>query len=692
MLIIAAIGTIKAQTIIYSEDMESTTGSTLPMSWTQTTLATDGGWKSGITAVTGGLNSAYFPIPAHTRYLATNDDVCNCNKSNDFLNSAPFSLSNSTYPQISFDLFFFHNSYDPSGTIFTESGTLEVSTNGGITWTVLSTLSGATVWHKVTADLTPYAGTTNVMLGFRYNDGGGWAFGMAIDNVVVFEPSIKEVAATNIIMQKYALTGHQPVQTVMTSHGGPTVATAILDYSVDGGIPVFQAFSPGIGYGGTYTASFTTPTDSLLAGVHKIKSWISDVNGTGMDTTFADDTAYWTLSVLPGIAPSHNILLEEYTGAACGYCPRSGIALTAMCNSNFTVIGASIHNGDAMSTQEGNVLCEMYPTGFPLGTIDRSYDTAANVASYTMDDSVWANYVSVRESEVVPATVTLSNVAFDSASRVVSATVNATFVGAVEGQYALNCYLVENRVYGPAGIYTMNQWNQYSYYYSTGTASGLPSLQHVGQITIPWSPSLAGLMPADYVDNHVVDKMMGGAFGDSTAVPTSLIPAGTALPPKTFTFLLPPSNPGGAHRFNPENIYVIGIVQEYNPAHNKQFNYILNVAEQKLTTAQETGLSGTVEPATSIAEIQSTEFGNVSIYPNPATTSTNVLLNLNDHENIVIDIYNSVGQVVFSQNNGELSSGEHLVTINTENFATGIYNLMVRTNKSIVSKKIVILK
>mgnify|MGYP001497226263 CR=1 FL=1 len=64
----------------YSEDFEGTTGTALPSGWTQVTAATDGGYLSGTD-----MSSQYFPIPAHTRYVGTNDDACDCDKANEKL-------------------------------------------------------------------------------------------------------------------------------------------------------------------------------------------------------------------------------------------------------------------------------------------------------------------------------------------------------------------------------------------------------------------------------------------------------------------------------------------------------------------------------------------------------------------------------------------------------------------------------
>ena len=672
-LFLSAIGTLNAQTY-FSEDFEGTAGTAIPATWTQTTLATDGGWKSGTA-----LGSSGFAIAAHTRYLATNDDACNCNKSNDFIHTPAFSLVGSTTPVLKYDLQYFNGNYGGSQ----EIGTVEVSTDGGTTWTVVESFGGVGPWVNHSNILSAYAGAASVMIGWRYNDGSGWEYGMALDNVAVIEPPAKETSLTSIVMNKYVLAGNQNVTAVLQSMGGATVTSATLKYNVDGGAAVSQTFAPGIGYGASFNASFTTPA-TLAVGLHSVKAWISDINLTGPDATPLNDTATFQITV-EAVQPVKSVLVEEFTGAWCGYCPRGGVTLSAITAADPKIIGVAIHGGgtaatEAMMIPEGTTVINAYASGFPTGMVDRAYVPAAS--DYAIDDSQWGATATARESDIVPATVALSAVSFNIATRVVTATVTATFVGAVKGEYALNCYLTENNVYGPLGVTTDNGWNQHNYYYD-GTVDASSPFVGVGLTTAPWSTSVAGMMPTDYVHNHVLDKMIGGSYGDNTVVPTTLVAAGTPFT-KTFSYTLPAANPGGAHRFNPDNIYVIGVVQEYSSPFTKPNSTILNVTEQKLNSNPEDVLS--------VNDIQKGSFGSVAVYPNPANESANVAIELNNDENVVISVYNSIGQMVYSESHSDLNAGSHLFSFSAQNLANGIYNVVVNTGKGSITKKVVISK
>tara|TARA_Y200000002_G_scaffold3925_1_gene3532 strand:- start:774 stop:1301 length:528 start_codon:yes stop_codon:yes gene_type:complete len=73
---------------------------------------------------------------------------------------------------------------------------------------------------------------------------------------------------------------------------------------------------------------------------------------------------------------------------------------------------------------------------------------------------------------------------------------------------------------------------------------------------------------------------------------------------------------------------------------------------------------------------------NVSIYPNPTSDVLNIYTNSNDLSELIIkDI---TGKIVFNQNFNTN------ITVNTENYAKGIYLIDVKNNHGTVSKKITI--
>ncbi|MDG1735050.1 MAG: gliding motility-associated C-terminal domain-containing protein [Crocinitomicaceae bacterium] len=122
-----------------------------------------------------------------TQFAYTNDDACNCDKSNDIFTSPLFDLTG-----ITGDVFF---EFDHAFSAETYE-TADVEINTGTGWLNLNTLTNISANNNNTLTtpwvignqilLTPYIGANNVRVRFTYNDGGNWAYGLAIDNIRIY--------------------------------------------------------------------------------------------------------------------------------------------------------------------------------------------------------------------------------------------------------------------------------------------------------------------------------------------------------------------------------------------------------------------------------------------------------------------------------------------------------------------------
>jgi len=164
----------------WTEDFED---GAMPEGWTMTTNSAVG-WF-----ITQDGSSSYFPIPSHTYYACSNDDAADDDGSVDYLITPAMDFSNISEMSITFDSFY-SSAY--------QAATLEVSTDGGSSWDIVSTLEVNADWTNLTIDLSDYcgAGFNNVMIGFHSDDLGGWSYGWAVDNVVLGDGGEREVQLT----------------------------------------------------------------------------------------------------------------------------------------------------------------------------------------------------------------------------------------------------------------------------------------------------------------------------------------------------------------------------------------------------------------------------------------------------------------------------------------------------------------
>ena len=241
--------------------MENFEAGVLPAGWELSQSAGSLGWLFGTS-----LGSTFWSVPAHTGYSATNDDgaVDPNNASMDYLITPLLDFTGYTSINLTFDAYVEET--------YLSTSTVEISTDGGLNWTVLSTLSSSANWQEdLVVSLDSYIGNCNVLIGFHYNDNGNWATGFAIDNVNIdgITQYDFDLSVTGFIIPPQDacnLTDNQPVTIEITNVGALDATNFSLTYTVDGTTSAPEAFVGTILAGATETFTFTVGADFLAVG------------------------------------------------------------------------------------------------------------------------------------------------------------------------------------------------------------------------------------------------------------------------------------------------------------------------------------------------------------------------------------------------------------------------------------------
>jgi len=101
--------------------------------------------------------------------------------------------------------------------------------------------------------------------------------------------------------------------------------------------------------------------------------------------------------------------------------------------------------------------------------------------------------------------------------------------------------------------------------------------------------------------------------------------------------------------------------------------------------------AGFADIVTSVEDKEST-LSTLDIYPNPSIDNTNIKFTLKNSNSVVINVYNMMGELVYSQNNGTLPAGVNQVSINTVNFASGMYNVVINAGNYNTTAKVMVSK
>lgn len=171
----------------------------------------------------------------------------------------------------------------------------------------------------------------------------------------------------------------------------------------------------------------------------------------------------------------------------------------------------------------------------------------------------------------------------------------------------------------------------------------------------------------------------GGPYSDLTA-------SGVQLNTQAFTV-----NPGTCYKVTVYDSYGDGFNAGYGAGNYKikdgtttvyTMNGVMGTEDLKLfKTSSTTGINET-----------NTTISNASVYPSPAKNAASLSLDLVQNENVSVTVLNTIGEVVYNESLNNLSAGNHVVNFNTENWASGIYNINISTTNGTTNRKLVIAK
>ncbi|MFA7082360.1 MAG: Omp28-related outer membrane protein [Bacteroidales bacterium] len=207
-----------------------------------------------------------------------------------------------------------------------------------------------------------------------------------------------------------------------------------------------------------------------------------------------------------------NVVLEEYTGKSCGYCPDGHKLANIFANANSgRVVLLNIHQGsfangtpnyktiwgDALANQTGL-------TGYPSGTVNRRVFSGANSA---LDRGQWATKGAIVLNE--PSFVNVASKAYiDTVTRIITVDVEVYYTGNADSKVNLiNVALMQDSVLGPQSGMTSNP----------------------GQV-----------MGGQYVHMHMLRHLFSNQFGDALIGEGNVIASGTFFT-KRYVYTLPES-------------------------------------------------------------------------------------------------------------------------------------------------------
>ncbi len=247
------------------------------------------------------------------------------------------------------------------------------------------------------------------------------------------------------------------------------------------------------------------------------------------------------------------VLLEQFTGAWCGWCVDGTIVMDSMM-AEFPgkIIGVKVHSGDAMAFSQGNqLLSGLGVSSYPSGAVNRaSVDVGGNI-QIAISRGAWRN-VAQQIMDRQPNVDVQLDYKIDKNSKTVKGMITGEFLNNVENNTRFLLYVIEDDVTGSGQGYDQSNYLSYQYNPTDDYVASNPYIDDPKEHPYYNKPGKI----EGYVHEKVARAYIDGPFG----APNSIIGATNAGDVHRYTFSYTLDN-----SWDLNNVYLVGAVVDYAP-------------------------------------------------------------------------------------------------------------------------------
>ena len=504
-----------------------------------------------------------------------------------------------------------------------------VGANGNLLYDADGDHTGVSVL-STTGTITMYIngdGTWNCV------DGVGGPYVPIEANVTCVTPSaldmegVSMTTATTIILANGPVTISGKLQNMGTT----TVTSMDVNYTIDGGATVTESLSGlSLATGDYYDFNHGTTWSPSAAGVYDIAVWATNINGAS-DMNTANDMVSGQVTVYDN-ATVRRPMLESFTSSTCGPCVAGNVNVASVLTG---------YTDDQYSLLKYQM---SWPgSGDPYYTLEggdrRTYYDVNSVPDFILDGNDWqGNSSSLANSQIdaviaEPAFTDISSY-FTVTGQTVDITVSVNPIGDFTNSLTLYTAIYEIKTYNNVG------------------SNGETEFGNVMKKMVPGSMGFA--LPTLQSGVPVVENFSHAFQGSYTLPPDANSPIDHAT------------------QHSIEDFNNLGVV-----------TWIQDDATKEVIQSTVSTIS-----ATNVEELQTTK---LMLFPNPAENTATVAFEGLEGSNVQIELYNLLGELVFTGNHTSTSNFDYY-NIDVTTFNNGIYNLVLKVGESITSKKLQIIK
>ena len=412
----------------------------------------------------------------------------------------------------------------------------------------------------------------------------------------------------------------------------------------DGGMTLQESFT-GLNIASLESQTFTLGSNVTIGdGDQSLNGLITNVNGGNDDNESNNEAASNVYGVVP---TGKKVLVEEFTGTWCPWCPRGAVYMEYMINTYPDYfVGIAVHGGSISSDP---MTVEGYPSAlssliggaaYPEVVINRNSGQVLNPSG--METPVLLDLESPHVANF-DISGTYSGVDY-------SIEMETEILQTLDGDYNVSMVIFENGVTGTGSGY--NQANAYA-----GGGNG-----PMGGYEFLSNPVPASQM----VYNEVARALLGGLNGNPGIIDTN--PASGTTYSATYSY-------EASEEFNAEELYAVCILIDNST------NQV--VAVDKFRLLDKLSFTNTIEAKNS--EI------SLNLAPNPATDRSFVSLTVDQSQDAELKIIAADGRII-EQRGVAVGPGINSIELNTSAFSAGVYFVQIYMNNTVYGEKLHIVK
>lgn len=477
----------------------------------------------------------------------------------------------------------------------------------------------------------------------------GLASGNADDAVYTFywDGVAYDIQVNSVNLGNYATINQATtIAGELQNKGTTTITSFDLNYQIDSNTPeTMNVTGVNIITGGTYNYSHSQTWVPTAGGVnHNVRVWADNINGSNADDRACNDELTRSVFTNLGNSATRRVIVEEFTGAWCQFCPDGAVVLDQLEQQNGDMLAiASVHSSDQMEFNDG-IRTAFNVSSYPSAQVDRKFFDGE--AKIPFSRGQWATRVTSQLNEFSPVLVNTGST-FDTQSRNLTVDVEVFSTDYAAGDLRVILYIVEDSVIGSGTGY-----DQVNYY---NTQSGHPY-------------SGAGNPIVGYPHRHTLRSLPNGTMGDDQLLPATISPNMSITGQYTTTI---------DASWDETKINVIAAVYQYDA--NVNNGQILNIGQSHLG-----------DPIILAGNQPKPELNTMTVFPNPVSDMGIVQVEFAQTTDATFEVFNTYGQKVALLKEGTFTSGKHNVYFDVQNIPAGIYFINVYTAEGSLTEKIIV--